>query len=327
MGLNLYYKDVGGWIPLPDWSVFFISLGEKLSWRLGKNKKWTVALALPARAYIAPFIGVGILSSIFKIHSPSDLLSDHFQTLASLEKNTSVLYRKNSRILKGKYLGVADFQGEKRLLIQIQSAQAGGLTEYIAKKNALNIQVNPNQNQRLPSNQRGRKMTKNDSRLTNAFFGLHSQIFLRQSRTRICFVGGKEFEREVTKNMFAVCSDNQMIQGSLNDLLRVKQFQHKFDPYQSQFVSSAARSKNIATLNLSPDSIVVYSGSNGYLNWKESLLRTNSIIILDRSDAQFEIAFEEINNSYIQSSRIPTTAIELGKVPAGIEILYWEQIV
>lgn len=124
--------------------------------------------------------------------------------------------------------------------------------------------------------------------------------------------------------MFAIYEDNQMIKGSLNDLLRVRQFQHSVDPYQSQFVSSLAR-KNETDLNLTSTSIVIYSGSNGFLNWKEDFQYTNSIVVLDRSEPQFEFAVEEINNKYIQSNRTPFLKLDLEAMPGGIELLYWEE--
>lgn len=320
----MYYKDAGSWFPIPAWSVFFITLGEELAWRSVDNKRWTAALALPTKAYITPFVGIGILSSIFMKSSPDDLLEDHFRNIALLQKYTPVWYRKNNRVLKAKFLGVADFQGEQRLLIQIQSTKAGGLTEYISKKNALDIQINPNQNQRLPDNQRGRVMTA-ETRLADTVFGVHSQALLKQSGTRICFVGGKEqLESEIMKSMYAVYEGNQMIKGSLNELLRIRQFQHNVDPYQSQFISSLAR-KNETDLNLSPSSVVLYAGSNGYLKWKEEFFNTNSVIILDRSEPQFELAVEEVNNRYIQSNRVPSSVLDLGPIPGGIELLYWEE--
>ncbi|MEK3968413.1 hypothetical protein [Paenibacillus sp. FSL H7-0323] len=325
MELEMYYKeDTGGWFLIPDWSTFFINLGKELALRNTGNKRWTAALTLPAKEYIASFIGVGILSSVFIKSSADDLLEDHFQNISSLEKYTPVWYRKNKRILKAVFLGVADFQGEQRLLIQTQSTKAGGLTEYISKKNALEIQLNPNEKQRLPNNQKGRFMTV-ESRLTDAVFGVHSQALLKQPKTRICFVGGKEqLESEITTRMFAIYEDNQMIKGSLNDLLRVRQFQHSVDPYQSQFVSSLAR-KNETDLNLTSTSIVIYSGSNGFLNWKEDFQYTNSIVVLDRSEPQFEFAVEEINNKYIQSNRTPFLKLDLEAMPGGIELLYWEE--
>ncbi|MBY0011630.1 hypothetical protein [Paenibacillus typhae] len=324
MGLKMYYKDTGGWFIIPDWSYFFIDLGKELACRNTENKRWTAALTLPAKEYIAPFIGVGILSSIFMGSSFNDLMEEHFRNLSLLEKNTPVWYRKNKRVLKAVFLGTTDFEGEQRLLIQTQSTKAGGLTEYISKKDALEIQLNPNENQRLPKNQKGRSMTA-ESPLTDAVFGLRSQALLKQSKTRICFVGGREqFEDEITRKMFAVYEDNQMIKGSLNDLLRVRQFQYSVDPYQSQFVSSLAR-KNEIDLNMDPASIVVYSGSNGYLNWKEDFLYTNSVVILDRSEPQFESAVEEVNNRYIQSNKKPYSRLNLGVIPGGIELLYWEE--
>ncbi|WP_152547840.1 hypothetical protein [Paenibacillus ehimensis] len=320
----MYYKDAGNWLPLPAWSSFFISLGGKLAKRSYENKRWTVALALPTKAYIAPFIGVGVLSSIFMKSSPNDLLEAHFQTLASLEKYTFVWYRKNKRVLKAKFLGVADFKGEQRLLIQIQSTEAGGLTEYISKKDALDVQINPNQSSRLPNNQRGRTVTTH-SPLADTIFGVHSQMLLKQSETKLCFVGGKEqLESEITKALFAVPEGGQFIRGTLNDLLRIRQFQQNIDPYQSEFISSQARN-NETEISLNPSSIVIYSGSNGYLNWKEDFLYKNSVIILDRVEPQFELAAEEVNNRYIQSNRITSSELDLGIMPGGIELLYWEE--
>lgn len=310
---------------MPAWSNFFINLGEELAKRSNENKRWTAALSLPTKAYIAPFIGVGIVSSIFINSSPDGLLEAHFQTIASLEQYTPVLYRKNKRVLKAEFLGVADYQGEQRLLIKTQSTQAGGLTEYISKKNALDVQINLNQSSRLPNNQRGRTVTI-ESPLADTIFGVHSNALLKQSETKLCFVGGKEqLESEMKKAQFAVLEGNQFIRGTLNDLLRIRQFQHTVDPYQSEFVSSQARNSE-TELSLNPSSIVIYSGSNGYLNWIEDFLYKNSVIILDRSEPQFEIAVEEVNSRYIQSNRITSSELDLGTMPGGIELLYWEEV-
>ncbi|MNW40391.1 hypothetical protein D3C74_175040 [compost metagenome] len=324
MGINLYYKDAGGWTPIPTWSSFFINLGKKLALRRYENKRWTLALVLPTKAYIAPFIGVGLLSSIFLKSSPDNLLEAHFQMLTSLEKNTFVWYRKNERVLKAKFLGAVNFQGEQRLLIQTQSPKSGGLTEYISKKNSFDVQINPNQSLRLPNNQRGRTVST-ASRLPDTVFGVRSQALLKQSETKLCYVGVREqLEIEVTKSLFAVLEDNRFISGTLNDLLRIKQFLNTVDPYQSQFVSSYAR-KFETEMNMNSASIIIYSGSNGYLNWKENFMFTNSVIIIDRSEPQFELAVEEINNRYIESNRETSSNLGLEMIPGGIELLFWEE--
>jgi len=324
LGLNLYYKDSGRWIPIPEWSNFLINLGNKLAKRINDNNRWTMALAFPTKLFSAPFIGIGLLYSIFMNTSPENMLDTHFHKLASLEKNTFVWYRKKNRVLKAKLLGVTHFQGERWLLIQTQSKSAGGLTEYVSKKDALNIQLNPNQSLRLPNNQRGRTVTT-ASRLADIIFGVHSQALLKQSETKLCIVGDREqIESEVTKNQFGVYMNNQFIKGTLNDILRVRQFLNTIDPYQSQFVSSLAR--NLETdLSLNPTSVVIYSGSNSFLNRRRDFSSQNSVIILDRSEPQFEFAVEEVNNGYIESPREDTFSLELGELPRGIEMLYWEE--
>ncbi|WP_340019366.1 hypothetical protein [Paenibacillus sp. FSL H3-0457] len=325
MGLNLHYKDHINWVPIPDWSRFFIKLGELLAKRCNENKRWTVALALPTTGYVAPFIGVGILTSIVSKSSSDELLEAHFQMLASLERYTFVWYRKNKRLLKANFLGVVDFEGEQRLLIQTQSTKAGGLTEYISKKDALDIQINENKSSRLPKNQLGRTVIT-EFPLADTVFGLHSRELLKRSETKLCFVGRREqLESEITKTIIATPQDNQYLKGTLNELLRIRQFQHTVDSYQSQFLSSQAR-KNENELCLSDGSIVIYSGSNGYLNWKEDFLSLNSVVILDRSEPQFEHAIEEINNRYIEVNRMTTSNLDLGVVPAGIELLFWEEV-
>lgn len=325
MGIkNLYYKDAGDWVQIPIWVSFFISLGGKLAELIKERTKWTLALTVPTKAYVAPFIGLGILSSVFMKSSPDDLLEGHFQMLASLEKGTFVWYRKKQRVLKAKFLGITIFQGEQRLLVQIQSTKAGGLTEYISKKDVLDIQINPNQSSQLPKNQRGRTINS-ESQFANAVFGIHSQSLQKRSETKICFVGGREqFENEIGKTIFAVHEDKRYVKGTLNELLRIRQFLNTVDPYQSQFVSSLAR-KNEIDLSLNLDTVVIYSGSNSYLNWKENFLSENSVIILDRSEPQFGPAVEEVNNRYIESNYKTFSDLGLESMPGGLELIFWEE--
>ncbi|MBY0204670.1 hypothetical protein [Paenibacillus cucumis (ex Kampfer et al. 2016)] len=324
MGLNLYYKDHINWVPIPEWSRFFIKLGELLADRCNENKRWTAALALPTTDYVAPFVGLGILTSIVSKSSSDELVEAHFQMLASLERYTFVWYRKNKRLLKANFLGIADFEGEQRLLIQTQSINAGGLTEYISKKDALDIQISTNKSSRLPKNQLGRTVIT-EFPLADAVFGLHSRELLKQSETKLCFVGRREqLESETTKTVISIPKENLFLKGTLNELLRIRQFQHTVDSYQSQFLSSQAK-KNENEIYLSDGPIMIYSGSNGYLNWKEDFLCLNSVVILDRSEPQFVYAIEEINNRYIEVNRMTTSNLDLGIVPGGIELLFWEE--
>lgn len=319
MGLNLHFNDSGEWIKIPKWCLFFISLGEKIGSDLDRRQKLNMVVTVPTKAYVAPFIGVGILLSHINKSSSNEIFEKHFKELKSLKKNTPVLYRRDSRVLKGLYSGVTNFQGEKHILVRTQSNKAGGLTYYVPKKDALNIQIAPEGNKELPKNQKGRKESV-DFVFSDAVYGKKSRVFLKQSKPRICFIAGKEFEYEVKNEKFSIINKN--IVGTLNDLLRIKQFQKKIDFYQSQYISIFSRKRNVE-LDITDETIVIYSGSSGYLKWKGKFDHLSSVIILDRSDTQFELAVTEINNLYILSNERTSVTIDLEDIPNGIELMYW----
>jgi hypothetical protein len=324
LGLGLHYRSEGGWHPLPTWAYFFIRLGEQIAERVRESNRSTTAISLPTKAFIAPLIGIGILSYTSRQISIEQLLEVHFRTIGSLEVNTLVWYRKNNRVIKAKFLGVTEFQGEQRLVIQIQSSEAGRLSEYVRKKDAFRIQISQNQGFRLPNNQQGRQVVA-ESPFSRVLLGEQYLEVMKNPDTKVCFIGIKDqFENEIMKTVYSVRQDDDFLRGTLNDVLRVKQFLNNLEPYQTEFLSSLAR-RNESELRLGPDTVVIYSGSIGYLHWKEDYKASNVVVLLDRSEPQFELAVAEINNMYVESNRFSSVVFDLGEIPKGIELLYWEE--
>jgi hypothetical protein len=324
---NLYVKVEESWETLPSWAKFYINLGKVFYDNLPTNAKARVVITLPTRSYAGVFIAYGaVLSSI------SDLVDDktineHFQKLKRLEVGTSVIYRKLSRTYRGIYSGTEMVKGEERIKITIQEKNAGSLTEILNHKQSLSVQVAADKNYKLPKNPKGKENSISNF-LKIGHRGYNYNRLLTLSHSQFYYIGSKKWVKdEAIDTQLAVydSNNNEYIQGNLHELLRMKEFMGEQDSYQAHLLSSRSASHKFDLKNAAPSTFTIFDGATSYLRWRDEFKFTHSILILDRTEAQFENAIFELNDAYVLSQKIDRDfPMDDRLIPKGVEMMFWE---
>ncbi|MGG3641179.1 hypothetical protein ABES38_07325 [Bacillus gobiensis] len=320
-------KNKNGWAALPDWANFYINAGKVFFDILPTKAKARLVLTLPTRSYAGVCIAYGAILSSISDKIDDKTIDEHFQKIRGLEIGTSVIYRKQSRTYRGIYSGTEMVDGEERIRITIQEKMAGNLTEILNRKRSLSIQIATDKNFKLPKTPKGRE-NRVSSFLKTGFQDYNYNRLLTLSQPQFYYVGRKKWvKNEAIDTVMAVydLKNNQYIQGNLHDLLRMKEFMGEQDSYQSHLLSSSATSHKFDLKNTAPSTFTIFDGAMSYLRWREEFKYTHSILILDRTEAQFENALFELNDEYILSQKMGKDfPIDARLIPKGVEMMLWE---
>ncbi|EIJ78323.1 hypothetical protein PB1_12204 [Bacillus methanolicus PB1] len=326
-GANLYVKNKDGWASLSDWAYFYINVGKVFYDNLPTKAKARLVLTLPTRSYAGVCIAYGAILSSISDKVDDETINEHFQKIKGMEIGTSVIYRKQSRTYRGIYSGIEMVEGEERIRITIQEKKAGNLTEILNRKQSLSVQIATDKNFRLPKNPIGRE-NRVSNFLKTGFKDYNYNRLLTLSQPQFYYIGRKKWVKdEAIDTEIAVYDSkkNEYIQGNLNELLRMKEFMGEQDSYQSHLLSSSAASHKFDLINFSPSTFTIFDGAISYLRWRERFKYTHSIIILDRTDTQFESALFELNDEYILSQKMDKDfPMDIRLIPKGVEMMFWE---
>lgn len=325
--INLYVKNGHDWVYIPQWVDYYINIGKSFYNNLPPTAKSRLVLTLPTRSYAGVFIAYGAILSSITNKVDEKTISAHFQKMKELEVGTSVIYRKKDRTYRGIYSGIEEIAGEERIRITIQEKRAGSLTEMLNRKQSLSVQVATDKEYKLPKNPKG-KENKVSKFLENGFGEYNYDRLLTLSQSQFYYIGRKKWVKdEIIDTEIAVYDSKKSkhIQGNLHELLRMKEFVGEQDSYQSHLLSTSASSHKFDFKNTISSTFTIFDGAMSYLRWREDFTHTHSILVLDRTEAQFENALIELNDEYILSQKIDKDfPMDNRLIPKGIEMKYWE---
>lgn len=320
---RFFYNSNNDWVPVHEWFNFFIKTGFYFSTQSEQNRKSVMSISVPATHFLPSLLALGVIAGIIESVPHDSLLHNHFSALVQLKVGTLVRFRDGGRQKIAKFMGVKVINDETRLIIQSQNPRAGGLVDYVPKKRAFDISVSNNQHLQIPNNQVGRVEEKGSAFLDSLFNNVDKQVF-RFSDPKVCLIGNKDtLEVETKETPFAVISGDAFNIGYLNEILKIRQFQGATDTYQSEVFASQSKNSDVI---LQPWTVIIYCSAVSYLNWSHKFPDNNSIILLDRSETQYPLAIDEINNRYLENMHcLETVRPNLSEIPQGIEILNWKE--
>jgi hypothetical protein len=326
-GTNLYVELEGVWTIIPEWANFYLNLGKNFYDNLPIKGKARIVLTLPTRSYAGVFIASGAVLSSISDKVDDEIINEHFRNIINLEIGSSVIYRNNGRTYRGIYSGVETLAGEERIRITIQEKNAGNLTEVLNPKRALSVQVVNDKDYKLPKNPKGRENLAS-SFLRAGFQEYNYNRLLTLSQSQFYYVGRKKWvKNEAIDTEIAVFDSkkNEFIQGNLNELLRIKEFVGEQDSFQSHLLPSSSTSHKFDLTHTTPSTFTIFDGAVSYLRWREEFKNTHSILILDRTETQFENALIELNGEFVLSQKIVKDfPKEKRLIPKGVELMFWE---
>jgi len=337
----IFYDHEGVFYPIPTWAHFFINLGSKISEIDGSGFNITVAIAVPTRAFVAAFIGLGI--TVARTINTKDNASPDYRLIRELKANhrqSEIIVREGNKKVKRIFCGIRDDfdDGIPRIGIRDPNAKGGSLTTYVTleKCEFTNVASGDSMLTIYRSTSSGNPLT--DRFIKNLIPEDRLESFNSKSVLNFLLVGQiNTLRKELTELVFAVIKHNgegnipptsadtfrrnpadmRFAEGTLQDILRVKRLSAARQIFKSEVLPTEARSLHRNLEDLQTD-IVIFDGARSYLKWHAAIPGNKRIVILDVGESSFKDALPIINEDYMGSSENLT----LGdlSIPEGIEV-------
>ncbi|MGA4719752.1 hypothetical protein [Fictibacillus nanhaiensis] len=324
---DLHVENKNKWELLPNWANFYIMVGKTFYESLTNKTKLRLVLTLPSRSYAGVFIAYGAMLALIMDKVDKNTIDTHFKKIKNLDIGTSVVYRKQDRIYRGIYSGTEEINGEERIKITIQEKKAGSLTELLSSNQTLSVQVANEKNYKLPKNPKGRENKVSDF-IKIGFQNYNYHRLLTHSQLQFYYIGRKKWIKEEAVETEMALYDfkkSQYVKGNLHELLRMKELMGEQASYQSQLISSSSGSHEINLNYSTASTFTIFDGAMSYLRWREVFKSTHSVVILDRTETNFENAIYEISNDLLLSQKNDMDfPLNVQHIPRGIELMFWE---
>jgi len=315
----LYFLEKGNRLPVPEWVYFYINLGlEVSSYEQGANRL-IVALAVPTRTLAAALVAFGVTVGASKAYYQKFKLEEHLKQLLSLQEGAPIVYLRKNRQLKGKYLGHKEFNDGLRLCLELEQ----GTKHWILANQAASIRaVSPTSKVQIPKHQRGRRITRSNQFLSTFLDDDCANDLLLRSKLMCTVVGRVSLLREeIVETQFAAKRGGT---GALNEILRVQRFVSTNSTYRSHIVA-ADKEMSPETASAFTAPVIVFDGSSGFLKWHRYWNTSSWIVLLDRTERNFDPAVTLLNQHFVQNRVGDQVPLKAPGIPPGVEAMVYEE--
>jgi len=315
--IKLYYKSNNKLLKLLTWCDFFTQTGKMISDEVDENSKFIFALALPTRSFASGLISLGYIISRIQLNHNVNNYS-YTEYLITLPKNTPIILRSaDGKKYKGLLLSSCWRNGTGYFELALGKSSF----RYIKFEEANRIEVTDSK-VNLPNIQKGRPINPESDFCVDLIGKEFISDLTSESTFELAIIGPKNLIRqEVTCQEFSTLKGYG---GNLQEILRIKEFQSIAKAYRSRIVSDRIKAVKIHS-NIKDPPVVIFDGAQGFLKWRTYWKQSNWIIILDRTEYQFQVAVEQINREY---SLQRTENIEIdplkSNIPIGVEMMAYK---
>jgi hypothetical protein len=146
--------------------------------------------------------------------------------------------------------------------------------------------------------------------------------WLVSSRLECVIVGSESTLREeIARTTIGFLSAGAVVEGAVQELLRVRHFVTDDGPYRSDVFATTGERQDAARA-ATPD-VVVFDGAMSFLRWGALWPAASRIIVLDRTDRRLTDATAEVDRIFLQRG----ARVDDGSpaVPAGVDALAFER--
>lgn len=316
----LHYQKDGIWLSLPEWAKFFLNLGNYLSSLNLKKNRFVIAISVPTRSYVATLIGSGI--TVGRARIPiigSDY--EYYEKILSLKEGAPLKYRDGNRKKNAKRKGELNYNGKRLIGIQIDEGVTNTI-KYISPENAKFIEIIDKDDVKLPHQQKGREILPPSKLLQSLLGDVYIDDFVFQTRLECVFIGPlNSLKQEISTPLATRRFPLEDCAGSISDLLRVHEFQPSSQAYRTSTLAAISKRNTKIASEVSPFA-VIFDSSLGFVKWRDYWRNFNWVVILDRTDLNFQYAVDQMNQEYFSRSEKPYKP-KIPSIPAGIEIMFF----
>lgn len=317
---------------LPEWGTFFVSAGSSLASLVETGYRYTIGVAVPIRDYAAAFSALGVVATRSVVPSKPENSGEYVAFLRGLPVDSTVSIRSGNRKLKGLYLGHRTDNGKELFGVQLEDSSSGGLSRWLPAAQAMSIEVADTPIKKLPKKQKGHIVASEREVVEMNGFAGHAlslnnvYSFVVYSRLECTIVGvASRLDEEITGTTLSVkpSDHDTFLDGTLQHLLRVREFSRPGQAYRCSVVSSGKQSEEPGQAQA--PSVVVFDGANGFLKWRNDRDNAHRLVILDRTERHFEEAVTALNQEYVQN-RADDRKVQLDRrIPRGVELMSFRE--
>jgi hypothetical protein len=321
---QLYIVNNQEYLPLPEWGIFFIRLGYFIVESEIVGNRLIIALAIPTRAYAAALTAFGVALARSELSHTQIENDDYFDQLCNLQKGTPITFLDKGKKKRAIYEGYEKVCGQRRLRIRLESRESGGLTELIPLEKAHNILIKNTPINKLPKKQKGRKIISYSSFFEEIIGKERAINYSINSQLECIIIGRRNLLQSEIKGIPFSCHKKSQ-SGFLQDILRVKSFFSTDDQaYRSEVFSVSSRKPPRFSDGKIPF-VTIFDGASGFIKWRANWRNSQWIILLDRTENDFQEAVDIINQDYIQKRVEESGSKNLSFIPSGIEAVIYQE--
>jgi len=315
--VELLFKHNNKTIQLANWCDFFIELGGLTSRFVTNDSKFITALAVPTRSFSSTLISFGYIIKRIKAHQDDDFYA-YAEYLKTLPLGTPVLVRSAvGKKFKGLLHEHVTYNDKLQFGIKVERSSI----RYIKAEESKRIEI-IDSDVDLPKTQKGRAIIP-ETDFCAAILGKEcASSLISKTNLEIVIIGPKKLVRNEVIDQEFLTRQGQA--GVLQEILRVKEFQSHTKSYRTRIISDRNKAKKVHS-SISDPSLVIFDGAQGFLKWRGYWKKSNWIVILDRTEYQFDPGLEQINKEYILNRKndyIPE--LVNFEIPSGIEMMVFE---
>lgn len=318
----MHYRSDDAWAPLPEWTEFLTTVGHEVAMLSARDERRPCfGLVLPTQTYAAAFVALGALRFAAGTRE-EDSASEHFDALFRLRKGAPVRVLEGDRYRRGIITAFEEIGSLRRLQIAMSLPRSGRQRKWYKPEESAKIQAISEDNQEGMSTRRVHRLVRNQPFVSGFLGGEDLNVFgMISSLDCLAITHPARFRREVSEPFLGIRNSQGFHSGSLQDLLRVKEFMQGGHAYHTGVLSPRSRKTGDAALSRSP-LVAVYDGLAGFLRLRHFLSSSGWVFLVDRSAPDADEAATFLTQAYLRRS--DDIAPSWRTPPAGIEVVcFW----
>ena len=303
----LQYRDSSGaWSHLPDWAIWLIDVGSKLSALEADHRTW-VGISVPDRRYCAALLALGAAWSDSARLNPGSV-GDRF---ADLEVGSGLTWTDaNGCLRSGRFQGV---DGQYLVYRRRDHQAYGGETR---RSLMTSDSVFPMADDEQPF-AGPRELTERPAFVEGLLGPQYADDLARSTTmTTICGVV-TQLTAELTAIEFAC--DGEV--GSLLEIVRPRELLPQGQRWRTRLIPSSNR---LDPQLSAASKLVVFDGPQSYLRLRDAISGPICVLLLSRWEARSVDAAMEASAQRAFNS-VESSAPELGDAPHSIELAVWAE--
>lgn len=321
---RLHLQIEEAWTPAPEWARFLVSLGLGIGSAPGQQPL-VAAVALPTRSLAATLTLLGSSVASAAQFCPPDP-QERFNWLASLPVGTAVAIHdpqsgtKQRGILQG-----CDNKAEIPIIrIRVSDSRRGNRVRGLPAGLVSRIEVLTD-NGSYQSQYGSRRTIPVAPLLLSCMDAVSGYWYTNTTAVETIVLGRKGVTHsDVLETPIAIDDGNgNLVEGCPQDFVRLRI--NDRSAYRSHVISPGFRKQSMYSRIVRPK-LVVFDGASGFLRSRHHWRNAHWIILLDRTEWQFEEAVKEINEIYIQRREGYIPRIRgLPNPPGGTELMLFSR--